>query len=89
MTGVGAEDVEGLSTPPGLTMPSPHPGVGMPSLDMRETQNPEWGQESGSMSGYELAQGWPRRGDLGRSAASQENSAPRRSLGPQKPLKEQ
>lgn len=58
-------------------------------MDMQETQKLEWGQEVGSMSGYELAQGWPRRGDLGRSVASQENSAPGRSLGPQKPLKEQ
>ena len=28
-------------------------------MDMRETQKPEWEQEVGSMSGYELAQGWP------------------------------
>ena len=58
-TRVGAREVEGLSTTPGLTTPSPHPGVGTPSLDMRETQKPEWEQEVGSMSGYELAQGWP------------------------------
>lgn len=43
MTGVGAGEVEGLTTPPGLTTPSLHPGVGTPSLDMQESQNPESG----------------------------------------------
>lgn len=43
MTGVGAGEVEGLPTPPGLTTPSLHPGVGTPSLDMQKSQNPESG----------------------------------------------